>query len=108
MFELVTEWGKLTFKSHDDAAKAQSSLETAFGKIRAEARWREIVSAAADFIAVADPLSMEAAESHPTVYISADLVFWADLDQRERDNEWTLREFCYYKIGDKKYTARGS
>ena len=104
MFKIETEWGALTFKSHKDAEMAWIMLESEFGKIRAEARWCEITRAT-DFIAVADPLSREAVESHPTVHISADLVFLADLDQRGFNNMWELREFCYYKIDGKKYRA---
>lgn len=102
MIELATVWGTLKFASYDDAATARRILELEFDKIGAEARWREF-TARVDFTAVCDSLSMSAVDAHPIVHLAGEVVFWADLDQRERDNEWQFREFCYYKIRGKKY-----
>jgi hypothetical protein len=102
MCEAVTKWGILKFASYKEAAAAEASVMESFKKIRLEARWGEII-ALAGFTALADQFSMLSADTHPIVYAEADLVWWADLDLRERDNVWQLREFCHYKINGKKY-----
>jgi len=103
MFEIVTKWGALKFASYEDATAAQICLKAHFAEIREKQRWEDMT--AGGFVAVADSVSMAAAENNPTVYVEAELVFWADLDLRERENEWELREFCYYKVKGEKFRA---
>lgn len=102
MITIDTAQGQLLFDSIVDINVLIRDLEAKIHEVQVAERWQEI-AARTEFTALADPLSMDAVEQNPTVYIEAELVFWADRDDREHNSDWILREYAYYKICDKKY-----